>query len=91
VLETTINVQGHENEQIGQPAKFDVLKEIAQVTRGELIELSSLQTLVNRIAELPEPEPLIRRFRLWSHPAWGGLLIALLALFWTGRKLAGMA
>ncbi len=90
-LETTIAVQGQEKEQIGQPARTDVLKEIAQVTRGELTSVSEIQKLVDRIAAMPEPEPIIRRFRLWSHPAWGGLIVVLLGVFWTGRKFAGLA
>ncbi|MEZ6127182.1 MAG: hypothetical protein R3C59_00705 [Planctomycetaceae bacterium] len=90
-LETTIAVQGNEKELVGQPARFDVLKEIAEVTRGELTTSQDLQTLVDQIAALPEPEPVIRRFRLWCHPAWGGTIILLLGLFWTGRKMAGLA
>jgi hypothetical protein len=90
-LETLISVQGQERELIGQPARNDVLKEIAQVTRGELATVSEIQTLVDRIAAMPEPEPIIRRFRLWSHPAWGGMIVVLLGVFWTGRKLAGLA
>ncbi|MFN9721279.1 MAG: hypothetical protein ACK58L_21485 [Planctomycetota bacterium] len=90
-LETNIAVQGEEKEQIGQPARTDVLREIAQVTRGELAAVSDIQKLVDRIAAMPEPEPIVRRFRLWSHPAWGGLIIILLGVFWTGRKFAGLA
>jgi hypothetical protein len=90
-LETLISVQGQERELIGQPARIDVLKEIAQVTRGELTTVSEIQNLVDRIAAMPEPEPIIRRFRLWSHPAWGGMIVVLLGAFWTGRKLAGLA
>lgn len=90
-LETTIAVQGNEKEQIGQPARFDVLKEIAEVTRGELTTSHDLAALVDRIAALPEPETVIQRVRLWSHPAWGGGIILLLGVFWTGRKIAGLA
>jgi hypothetical protein len=90
-LETTIAVQGQDREQVGQPARFDVLKEVAEVTRGQLTDISHMHELVDRIAALPEPEPVVRRFRLWSHPAWGGTIILLLGLFWTGRKLAGLA
>lgn len=90
-LETTIAVQGNEKEQIGQPARFDVLKEIAEVTRGELTTSHDLAGLVDRIAALPEPETVIQRVRLWSHPAWGGGIILLLGVFWTGRKIAGLA
>ncbi len=90
-LETTIAVQGQEKELIGQPARTDVLKEIAQVTRGELTTVSEIQGLVDRIAAMPEPEPLNRPFRLWSHPAWAAMIVVLLGVFWTGRKLAGLA
>ena len=90
-LETIISVLGQEKELIGQPARVDVLKEIAQVTRGQLTTVSEIQNLVDHIAAMPEPEPIIRRFRLWSHPAWGGLIVLLLGGFWTGRKLAGLA
>jgi hypothetical protein len=90
-LETVISVLGQEKELIGQPARVDVLKEIAQVTRGQLTTVSEIQNLVDHIAAMPEPEPIIRRFRLWSHPAWGGLIVLLLGGFWTGRKLAGLA
>lgn len=90
-LETTIAVQGNEKERIGQPARFEVLKEIAEVTRGELTRSQDLQTLVEQIAALPEPEMVVRNVRLWSHPAWGGGIILLLGLFWTGRKMAGLA
>lgn len=90
-LETTIAVQGLERERIGEPARYDVLKEIATVSRGRLVSTTEIEDLVNEIADLPEPEPIIRRFRLWSHPAWGGVLIVLLSVFWIGRKLAGLA
>lgn len=90
-LETLISVLGQEKELIGQPARLDVLKEIAQMTRGQLTNVSEIQNLVRHIAAMPEPEPILRRFRLWSHPAWGGTIVVLLGAFWTGRKLAGLA
>ena len=90
-LETTVAVKGNEKEKIGQPARLDVLREIAEVTRGELTDVSQLKELVDRVAELPEPEPVITRVRIWSHPLWGGALIVLLGAFWTGRKMAGLA
>ena len=90
-LDTTIAVKGNEKEQIGQPARFDVLKEIAEVTRGELTSSQQLSSLVDKIAALPEPESIIKRVRLWSHPLWGGGIIVLLGAFWTGRKMAGLA
>lgn len=90
-LETKISVQGIEREQLGEPARFDVLKEVAEVSKGQLANISDIQELIASIAQMPEPEPVIRRFRIWSHPAWGALIIILLTIFWVGRKLAGLA
>ncbi len=89
VLETTINVQGLEREKIGRPANFEVLKEIAAVTRGKMVSVEQTKELIDAIGELPEPEPQIRRIRLWAHPIWAGTMIFLLATFWVGRKLVG--
>jgi hypothetical protein len=90
-LETSISVRGQERERVGQPARFDVLKEISQISRGSLTEVADIETLVTQLAALPEPELTTRRFRIWSHPLWGGLLVLLLGAFWSARKLAGMA
>ena len=90
-LETTMSVQGQEREQIGQPARFDVLKEISEISRGRVTTVSEVPVLLQELAALPEPNLMTRRFRIWSHPAWGGLLILLLSGFWSCRKLAGLA
>ncbi len=90
-LETTISVQGVEREQIGEPARFDVLKEISQVSKGKLTSIDDIQEMIDSIAKMPEPKPIIRRFRLWSNPIWGGSIVLLLTIFWIGRKLAGLA
>lgn len=90
-LETTIAVRGQERERVGQPARFDVLKEISEISRGTLTDIADIESLVSQLSTLPEPEVTKRRFRIWSHPVWGGLLILLLGSFWTARKLAGLA
>jgi hypothetical protein len=61
------------------------------MTRGESTDVASVQQLVQRLAAMPEPAPVIVPLRIWSHPLWGGLMIVLLAVFWTGRKFAGLA
>ena len=88
-LDTTVSVQGTAREKLGDPAKFDVLKEIAQLTRGRFIESTDPAAVVAAAAALPQPEPQERRVQLWAHPAWAGTLIFLLGIFWIGRKLAG--
>lgn len=87
--ETTVLAQGVELEKIGQPARPDVLEEMAKVTRGRLILPDQLRALVNEINALPEPRPLENRIPLWSHWATLVTVISLLAIFWVGRKLNG--
>ena len=88
-LETTLSVQKVIVERQGQPARFDVLEEIVAATGGRMTEPHNIQSVIEYIAEMPEPEPIVRRLRIWSHPAWGGAIIVLLCAFWTGRKLIG--
>jgi hypothetical protein len=90
-LEMRMSVLGQEREQVGQPARPDVLREISRMTQGESADVASIQQLVQKLATMPEPEPVIVPLRIWSHPLWGGMIILLLGIFWTGRKFAGMA
>jgi len=46
-------------------------------------------TAAAAIAALPEPAPEERRVQLWAHPLWTAALIALMGIFWAGRKAAG--
>ena len=78
-----------DRERQGRLARFDVLAEIATITRGRLTRVSEVDQLREHLAALPEPEPTVRRTRLWSHPAWGGFLIFLMGVFWVGRKMTG--
>jgi hypothetical protein len=88
-LETTLLAQGGEIEKTGQPARPEVLEEMARVSKGRVIQPAQLAELVKEINALPEPRPLESRIPLWSH--WGTLtaLIVLLGTFWAGRKLNG--
>lgn len=88
-LETTILAQGVEIEKIGQPARPEVLEEMAKVSKGRVIQPAQLADLIQEISALPEPRPLENRIPLWSH--WGTVaaLVTLLGLFWIGRKLNG--
>ena len=89
-LETTIQVAGQAIEQVGKPARFDVLREIAQVTRGKFVtSTSELEKLIKTLSAMPSPKPITRRFQLWSSPYWAGLVILLMSVFWVGRKLTG--
>ncbi len=89
VLESNITVQGSAKEKVGEPARYDVMEEIARVTRGELVTKPDVAAIIAKISALPEPTPLERRLRIWSHPIWIGVIVLLLGIFWIGRKAIG--
>lgn len=88
-LETTLLAQGVELEKTGQPARPEVLAEIARIARGRMIEPAALSDLIREIQALPEPRPIENRLPLWSHWLTITIIITLLGLFWVGRKLNG--
>jgi hypothetical protein len=88
-VETTVLAQGTEVEKTGQPAKPEVLEEMARVAKGRVIAPEKLDELIREISALPEPRPVEKRLPLWSHAAVLAGLIALLGSFWAARKLTG--
>ncbi|MEO1696819.1 MAG: hypothetical protein AAFU73_05965 [Planctomycetota bacterium] len=88
-LAAEIPVSGGPLEMVGRPARVDVLRELARLTGGALLDDVDGASLRARLAALPEPAPTVRRVRIWAHPAFGGLVALLMALFWAGRKAAG--
>ena len=89
-LDSMINVAGVPLEQVGRPARLDVLQEIASITQGNMVTPEGLPKVIAALQALPEPEPIVRRHPLWSHPYWGIAMIGLLGLFWAGRKYTGL-
>jgi hypothetical protein len=89
-LDASFFVQGVAAEQLGRPARPEVLEELARVTRGKVIDAGKLDEVVRTLAELPDPPPSVRRVPLWSHPALAAGLVTLLGVFWVGRKAIGL-
>jgi hypothetical protein len=89
-LEASFFVQGAAAEQVGRPARPEVMEELARVSGGKVMEVSKLEDVVRSLAELPEPPPLVRRLPIWSHPITAAALIGLLGAFWVGRKVIGL-
>jgi uncharacterized membrane protein len=89
-LDTTLSIQGTAREKLGQAARYDVLRELVGLTRGQLMSASDPAEVVSAVAALPEAALEERRVLLWAHPAWAGLLLLLMSTFWIGRKLVGM-
>jgi hypothetical protein len=88
-IETKLLAQGVELEQTGQPARPEVLEEMARIAKGRMITPEQLPDLIKEITALPEPRPIENRIPLWSHWSAVAAIILLLAIFWTGRKLNG--
>lgn len=89
-MDAVIPVQGTAREKLGQAARYDVLREIAQITKGQFIPAPDPASVIKAVVSLPEPELLERRLPLWSHPLWAGFLVALLGIFWACRKAIGV-
>ncbi|MEO1618368.1 MAG: hypothetical protein AAFV88_21125 [Planctomycetota bacterium] len=89
-LETKLYIQGDVLEQVGKPARPEVLEEIARVTRGQVLALDRIEDVKNWLAALPDPPPSVRRTSLWSHPLMIGIFVGLITLFWIGRKGVGV-
>jgi hypothetical protein len=89
-LDASIFVQGVSVERIGRPARPEVMEEIARVTHGKMLAPGKLDELVKSLANLPDPPPSVRRVQIWSHPAFAGLIVFLLGVFWVSRKIVGL-
>ena len=84
-----IEVRAPRREKLGQPAKLSVMQQLANY-RGTWGRSDQLDDIIGQIQTLPEPQAIEMPVRIWCHPLWAGLLIALLAAYWSLRKLAGV-
>jgi hypothetical protein len=89
-LDTDLSIVQPQVEKEGQPVNGPLLRELASLTQGANASYDALEQVLQQISTLPEPKPLEQRFRIWSSPWWGGFILVLLGIYWTGRKLAGM-
>jgi hypothetical protein len=89
-FETKISVSAEKREKIGRPINASILRELAELTGGKYVGIEGFDSIVQDIGALPEPKPAEIRIRLWANPYWGGFIVLLLAVYWTGRKFAGM-
>ncbi len=89
-LDATIYVQGIVEERPGRAARPDVMKELARVSNGRVLDVGEIDLIVSALRSLPEPPPAIRRVQLWSHPLASTIFVVLLGVFWIGRKAVGL-
>jgi hypothetical protein len=88
-VEAKLLAQSESWEKTGQPARPEVLEEMARIARGRMMEPEDLPKLMQEIRALPEPRPLEMRLALWQHPLVISVLVLLATLFWIGRKWNG--
>ncbi|MEG0586671.1 MAG: FixH family protein [Akkermansia sp.] len=89
VVELTISTPDNILEKKGLPVNTQLLEEMAFISGGELVPISAIDTLINKIKAHPEQQPNQLRFRLWNNSIVLALLIGLLTTFWIGRKING--
>lgn len=89
VLTANVSVQGEVKEKIGKPARYDVMKEVAKLSRGQFIAYDDVQSLRDQVLQLPPAEALVRRQQIWASPFWAGTLVGIMGVFWIGRKMKG--
>ncbi|MFV0445238.1 MAG: hypothetical protein ACK5Q5_16800 [Planctomycetaceae bacterium] len=89
-LEAKFFVQGDEAEQIGRPARPEVLEEISRITKGRTVAMNEIDSVIKSLATLPLPPPSVRHLQLWSHPLAAALLVLALGGFWIWRKSTGL-
>jgi hypothetical protein len=89
-LQATLFVQGAILEQVGKPSRPEVMDELARVSRGQVLDNATVDDIVKAVSRVPEPAKQIRRVQLWSHPLVASGLIALMGVFWIGRKMVGL-
>lgn len=89
-LSARLTVQGRAVEQVGKPARLDVLKEMARIGGGQYYSSNDFESLVTQLERLPASPALTRRIQWWNHPAVMLGMVAGLGVFWAGRKWCGM-
>ena len=89
-IEKQIDVSQPAIERVGQPARADVMQEIARLSGGSSGSPENIAEIIDEISLLPRNKILENRLRLWSNPVWGSVLLILLCAYWIGRKIAGV-
>ena len=88
-LDTTLLIEQPTLEKIGRPVRMPVLQELADITKGRVFGWADLDEAVKSLNLLPRQQPIEKRFRLWSHPAWAALVLGLFGAHWIVRKAIG--
>jgi hypothetical protein len=89
-LSLNLTIEKQSKEKLGRPIVSRDLLQLSQLTGGKSVSYENYLSVVRSLSFLPEPQPIILIHRLRTDTAWGLFLFAMLAIYWTGRKLVGM-
>lgn len=88
-VQARIAVQGRAVEQVGRPARPDIMREVARVGGGQMNSPDQIGQLIEQINRMPPAASTTQRIQWWNHPAVMLGMVGGLGLFWVGRKWAG--
>ena len=89
-LSKEIQVGSRKPEKLGEPAKYALLSDISDLTRGDSRTYTKAGEVLSQISALKRREPDEDRFQLWANGWWAAFLLLMLAVYWTMRKVLGL-
>lgn len=84
-----VRVEGRIPEEIGEPMRPALLREMAQVTGGRSVSMDEAVDLLHRLRELPRQQVVVSVNRIWQHPLWVAAVFVFFGLYWILRKRQG--
>ena len=84
------DVERRTTEVVGRTIDAPLLTTLALDTRGSAMNVDNLNPMLDRIFDKIHRKPAVDTYRLWAEEWWGGLILLLLALYWTMRKVLGL-
>ncbi len=86
----TFGVERRLTEVVGRPIDAPLLAQISRDTGGMTMALADLTPMLEKISEKKLQKREFDIDPLWSNWKWGALILFLLALYWTMRKVLGL-
>jgi hypothetical protein len=82
-------VEGRSPEEIGEPMRPAILREMAQVTGGQSVDMDAAVALLAKLRELPRQQLVLTVNRVWQHSLWVTGVFVFFGLYWILRKRNG--
>ena len=89
-LDFSINVSVKKREEVGRPVRMKTMYELANITGGGVFMPEELDSIITQINALPQEIEIEKRFLLWCQWWWGAMIILMLTLYWSLRKIFGL-